>query len=111
QRTKKNTFRTRNRIALQKTFGRRKSGIIRKNEKWRIPRRKPRFACKSRYDFAQYEYARPCDVPRFAQGTSPQRRQMENLSDVRLGTRRIGLYRGNFAFALFARIRKSPSAL
>ncbi len=89
----------------------RESGSVPAHARGRVSRRRTHAARQNRHGVAEPEPARPGDVPHPARRTSPHRRQVVHLSDVRLRARRIRLHRAHHAFHLHAGIRRPPAAV
>ena len=83
----RHAHRTRQGEPLPQPHGGREPGPVRAHARRRIPGRLAHPARQNRYGVAQSEHARPGDVPHPARRTSPHRRQVVHLPDVRLRAR------------------------
>ena len=81
------------------------------HEGGRVSERRARAARQDRHGFRQHQPARPRAVSHPARHPSAHRRQMVDLSELRLRPRPVGRDRGHYAFDLHAGIRGPPAAL
>ena len=77
----------------------------------RVPGRRARAAREDRHGVAQHQHARPGAVPHSPRASSPHRRHVAHLPDVRLRASDFRRARADHALALHARVRGAPPAL
>ena len=96
---------------VSQSLRRREPRPVSAHEGGRVPRRHAHPAGQDRHELAEFQHARPGDVPHPARRAPAHRRQVVHLPDVRLGARPVGFDRGNHAFHLHAGIREPSAAL
>ncbi len=88
-----------------------KSRSVSPHEGRRVSKRRARAACQDRHGLGQHQPARSRALPHPACDPPAYRRQMVDLSELRLRARPVGRDRGHHALDLHAGIRGSPAAL
>ena len=97
--------------SVPRSVRRREPRSVRADARGRISGRRPRAARENRHGVAQFQHARSDALPDPPRDTSPDRRHLVHLSDVRLRASAVGRRRAHHALALHSRVRGSPASV